>query len=71
MVFFAPYEKLDQRKKIVKQLKKVAVLLDASELSERDETIHQGLFTFANNMAFKKALNTLLLKTQYTRLPLV
>ena len=36
MVFFAPYEKLDQRKKIVKQLKKVAVLLDASELSERD-----------------------------------
>ncbi len=60
---FAPYEKLDQRKKIVKQLKKVAVLLDASELLRtRCETIHQGT-TPANNMA-SLAGNTLLI-TQY------
>ena len=36
VVFFAPYEKLDARKKIVKQLKKVAVLLYASSLEEKD-----------------------------------
>ena len=36
VVFFAPYEKLDSRKKIVKQLKKVAVLLDASSIEEKD-----------------------------------
>ena len=36
VVFFAPYEKLDSRKKIVKQLKKVAVLLEASSLEEKD-----------------------------------
>ncbi|HAT55333.1 MAG TPA: DNA polymerase III subunit delta [Lactobacillus sp.] len=36
MVIFAPYEKLDGRKKLVKTLKKVAVTVDASPLSEQD-----------------------------------
>ena len=63
MVFFAPYEKLDQRKKIVKQLKKVAVLLDASELSERD--VRQYIKDYLRSQQYgiqEEALNTLLLK---------
>ena len=67
MVFFAPYEKLDQRKKIVKQLKKVAVLLDASELSERD--VKQYIKDFLRDSQFdiqENALNSLLVKTQYS-----
>ena len=74
MVFFAPYEKLDQRKKIVKQLKKVAVLLDASELSERD--VRQYIKDYLRSQQYgiqEEALNTLLLKTQsvsYTHLTL-
>lgn len=34
MVFLAPYEKLDGRKKIVKELKKVAVTVDTAPLDE-------------------------------------
>ena len=67
MVFFAPYEKLDQRKKIVKQLKKVAVLLDASELSERD--VRQYIKDYLRSQQYgiqEEALNTLLIKTQYS-----
>lgn len=36
LVFLAPYEKLDERKKVVKALKKAAVLLDVAPLNERD-----------------------------------
>ncbi|MGY3778193.1 DNA polymerase III subunit delta [Isobaculum melis] len=36
LVFFAPYEKLDERKKIVKQLKKVATIIETGALSEKD-----------------------------------
>ena len=60
-------EKLDQRKKIVKQLKKVAVLLDASELSERD--VRQYIKDYLRSQQYgiqEEALNTLLLKTQYS-----
>lgn len=35
LVFFAPYEKLDGRKKVVKQLKQVAVEISAAPLSEK------------------------------------
>ncbi|QZN93750.1 DNA polymerase III subunit delta [Limosilactobacillus panis] len=35
LVFLAPYEKLDGRKKIVKELKKSAVVVDAAPLDER------------------------------------
>lgn len=35
LVFLAPYEKLDGRKKIVKELKKNAVLIDTSPLNEQ------------------------------------
>ena len=36
LIIVAPYEKLDARKRLTKSLKKEAVILDASELSERD-----------------------------------
>lgn len=36
LVFYAPYEKLDERKKIVKQLKKVATIIDVKEMAEGD-----------------------------------
>ncbi|WP_370567430.1 DNA polymerase III subunit delta [Desemzia sp. RIT 804] len=36
LVLFAPYEKLDQRKKVVKQLKKTATTIDIAALSEKD-----------------------------------
>ena len=67
MVFFAPYDKLDQRKKIVKLLKKVAVLLDASELTERD--VKQYIRDSLRNHQYsiqEEALETLLVKTQYS-----
>ena len=67
MVFFAPYDKLDQRKKIVKQLKKEAVLLDASELTERD--VKQYIQDALRNHQYtiqEEALETLLVKTQYS-----
>ena len=67
MVFFAPYDKLDQRKKIVKQLKKVAVLLDASELTERDVKQHiQDSLRNHHYTIQEEALETLLVKTQYS-----
>lgn len=37
VIFSAPYEKLDERKKIVKELKKVAVVIEAAPLSEQDQ----------------------------------
>lgn len=37
VVFVAPYEKLDERKKIVKQLKKAAVVIEANPLTEQDQ----------------------------------
>lgn len=36
LVFFAPYAKLDGRKKIVKQLKKAATTIELNDFSERD-----------------------------------
>ncbi|NLR33090.1 DNA polymerase III subunit delta [Levilactobacillus tujiorum] len=36
LVFFAPYEKLDGRKKVTKELKKVATTVDIGHFSERD-----------------------------------
>ncbi|MEA4829256.1 MAG: DNA polymerase III subunit delta, partial [Enterococcus thailandicus] len=32
LVFFAPYEKLDERKKVTKQLKKTAITIDVKQL---------------------------------------
>ena len=34
MVFIAPYEKLDERKKLTKELKKKAAVFDAKKLTE-------------------------------------
>lgn len=36
LVIYAPYEKLDERKKVVKQLKKVATTIDVKEMAEND-----------------------------------
>ena len=35
-MFFAPYEKLDERKKITKQLKKTAVTINVQQLNEKE-----------------------------------
>lgn len=67
LVFFAPYEKLDARKKIVKQLKKVAVLLDATALDEASirEFIKQKVSH--ENIQIEDATTRYLLeKTQYS-----
>ncbi|KIO95574.1 DNA polymerase III subunit delta [Levilactobacillus brevis] len=36
LVLFAPYDKLDARKKVTKQLKKVATMVEINQFSERD-----------------------------------
>ncbi|WP_066025943.1 DNA polymerase III subunit delta [Enterococcus mundtii] len=36
LVFFAPYEKLDERKKVTKQLKKTAVSINVQQLNEKE-----------------------------------
>lgn len=36
LVFFAPYEKLDERKKVTKQLKKTAVVINVQQLNEKE-----------------------------------
>ncbi|USS90931.1 DNA polymerase III subunit delta [Fructilactobacillus carniphilus] len=38
LVVFAPYEKLDNRKRVTKQLKKSATILDLNAISERETT---------------------------------
>lgn len=45
LVFFAPYEKLDERKKVVKQLKKVAKIVSATPLTQQEMTTY-GKNTF-------------------------
>src|SRR5699024_8910715 len=35
LVIFAPYEKLDERKKVTKQLKKTAITIDVKQLDEK------------------------------------
>lgn len=37
VIFVAPYDKLDERKKVVKELKQVAVVIEANPLSENDQ----------------------------------
>ncbi|WP_342525368.1 DNA polymerase III subunit delta [Chryseomicrobium sp. FSL W7-1435] len=37
VVFVAPYEKLDDRKKVVKELRKSAIVIEANPLSEQDQ----------------------------------
>ncbi|HBH6147613.1 TPA: DNA polymerase III subunit delta, partial [Enterococcus faecium] len=36
LVFFAPYEKLDERKKVTKQLKKTAIIINVQQLNEKE-----------------------------------
>ncbi|HBR81899.1 MAG TPA: DNA polymerase III subunit delta, partial [Enterococcus sp.] len=36
LVFFAPYEKLDERKKVTKQLKKTATIINVQQLNEKE-----------------------------------
>lgn len=40
IVFVAPYEKLDERKKITKAIKKAATVIEAQPLSEKDATVY-------------------------------
>lgn len=67
LVIFAPYEKLDSRKKVVKQLKKSAVLIDVNPLDERGtrQWIQQVLKHEAITMD-DDTLRHFLEKTQYS-----
>ncbi|MBO0482588.1 DNA polymerase III subunit delta [Candidatus Enterococcus courvalinii] len=47
LVFFAPYEKLDERKKVTKQLKKTAITIDVKQLNEKE--VRQYLTNTLNN----------------------
>lgn len=64
LVFFAPYAKLDGRKKIVKQLKKAATTIELGDFSERDvrqffqAQLQQDTYTIDDN-----ALNQLIQRT--------
>lgn len=64
LVFFAPYEKLDGRKKVSKQLKKVATTIEIGNFSERDvrqfiaDQLKQDGYTMA-----PAALNELIQRT--------
>ncbi|WP_165006131.1 MULTISPECIES: DNA polymerase III subunit delta [unclassified Enterococcus] len=61
LVFFAPYEKLDERKKVTKQLKKAAVVIDVQRLSEKE--VRQYLIHTLENTSLKmdrKAIDLLL-----------
>lgn len=64
LVFFAPYEKLDGRKKVVKQLKKTATTIEIGNFSERDvrqfigDQLKSGGYSMAPN-----ALNELIQRT--------
>ncbi|RSK27912.1 DNA polymerase III subunit delta [Bacillus sp. HMF5848] len=61
VIIVAPYEKLDERKKIVKALKKQAVLYEAKPMQERD-MIHwvEDKLSHNNIQAEKQALSLLL-----------
>lgn len=64
LVFLAPYEKLDKRKKVVKALLKVAEVFDFGVISERD--IHELINTDMREHGFKiepAAMNVLIQRT--------
>lgn len=65
LVFNAPYEKLDGRKKVVKQLNKQAVVVDVQPMQERD--VRQFVKQHIQNDRYQvtpKALETLLVLCQ-------
>lgn len=51
LVFFAPYEKLDERKKVTKQLKKAAVTINVQQLNEKE--VRQYLLNTLENAPFQ------------------
>ena len=51
LVFFAPYEKLDERKKVTKQLKKTAIIVNVQQLNEKE--VRQYLMNTLENSSIK------------------
>ncbi|EOS8041015.1 DNA polymerase III subunit delta [Enterococcus faecium] len=51
LVFFAPYEKLDERKKVTKQLKKTAIIINVQQLNEKE--VRQYLMNTLENSSIK------------------
>ena len=51
LVFFAPYEKLDERKKVTIQLKKAAVTINVQQLNEKE--VRQYLLNTLENAPFQ------------------
>ncbi|WP_235728273.1 DNA polymerase III subunit delta [Fructilactobacillus florum] len=65
LVIFAPYEKLDSRKKITKELKKQAEIIDFNQLSERE--IRDFIKKYVKNKHYQiepAALEELISRTQ-------
>lgn len=61
LVFFAAYEKLDERKKITKQLKKTAITINVQQLNEKE--VRQYLLNTLENAPFamdRKAIDLFL-----------
>jgi len=64
LTFFAPYEKLDGRKKVVKQLKKIATTIDLGQFNERDTRQFVQLRLKADGYTLEEvALNELIQRT--------
>lgn len=59
LVFLAPYEKLDERKKVVKQLKKAALLVDVAPMKERE--VQKYVEQYIQNAGYKISAQALTL----------
>lgn len=68
LVIFAPYEKLDERKKVTKQLKKTAITIDVKQLDEK--AVRQYLLNTLENSEIKMDRQTIDLFLRLTDLDL-
>ncbi|EGP5637042.1 DNA polymerase III subunit delta [Enterococcus faecium] len=68
LVFFAPYEKLDERKKVTKQLKKTATIINVQQLNEKE--VRQYLMNTLENSSIKMERNAIYLFLRLTDLDL-
>lgn len=68
LVFFAPYEKLDERKKVTKQLKKTATIINVQQLNEKE--VRQYLMNTLENSSIKMERNAIDLFLRLTDLDL-
>ena len=68
LVFFAPYEKLDETEKVTKQLKKTATIINVQQLNEKE--VRQYLMNTLENSSIKMERNAIDLFLRLTDLDL-